>query len=207
MVDGQVRTGDVTDVRIQAAMRTLPREAFAPADMADLAYADLELEPVPGRAMLRPAHLAKLIQAMEPKASDRALEIAGGSGYGAAALGRIVREAITLDSDPRLSLMARQALDACGLANVTAVCTEAARGWPDAAPYDLILVSAGTEVVPQSWLDQLAEGGRLGVIVRNGPAGAARIYTRTGGVVAHRTVFDAAPPIAPGLAAPRRFTF
>lgn len=207
MVDGQVRTGDVTDVRIQQALRTLPREAFAPAEKADLAYADLELEVAPGRFLMRPRDLAKLLQALEPRPGDRALEIAGATGYGAAVLARMVREAIALEADPALSLQARHALDQCGVGNVTTVCTAAAHGWPDGAPYDLILVSAGSEIVPEAWLAQLADGGRLGVIVRSGPAGTARIYTRSGAATAYRTAFDAAPAVAPGLSKPKRFTF
>ncbi len=207
MVDGQVRTGDVTDVRLLAALASVPREAFVPPDKADLAYADLEIEVAPGRILLRPRDLAKLIQALAPREQDRALEIAGATGYGAAVLAQIVREAITLDSDPSLSLAARQALDRCGLSKVTAVCNGATLGWPDSGPYDVILASAGADFVPEAWLAQLADGGRLGLIVRNGPAGEARIYARSGDAVAFRIAFDAAPPVAPGLSAPKRFTF
>lgn len=207
MVESQVRTADVTDLRILHAMRTLPRERFAPAQKRALAYADLELEVAPGRCLLRPRDLAKLIQALAPQPHERALEIAGGAGYGAAVLAACCKEVVTLDPDPDLSFAAQAALDSAGVANVKTVSTPATDGWKDDAPYDVILLNGAAEFVPDAWLEQLADGGRLGVIVRNGPAGAARIYTRSGDTVAFRTSFDAFPPIAPGLVRPRSFAF
>jgi protein-L-isoaspartate(D-aspartate) O-methyltransferase len=207
MVESQVRTADVTDARILQAMRTLPRERFVPAPKRTLAYADLEVEAAPGRVLMRPRDLGKLVQSLAPQAHERGLEIAGATGYGAAVLAACCREAVTLDPDPDLSFAARAALEGCGIVNVKTVSTAAAEGWRDEAPYDLILLNGSTEFVPDAWLTQLAPGGRLGVIVRQGAAGSARIYTRAGDAVAFRTMFDAAPPLAPGLSKPRTFTF
>jgi protein-L-isoaspartate(D-aspartate) O-methyltransferase len=207
MVESQVRTADVTDMRIIATMRTLPRERFMPAQKRALAYADIEAEVAPGRALLRPRDLSKLIQALAPQPGERALEIAGGTGYGAAVLSACCKEVVTLDPDPDLSFAARAALESCGVSNVKTVSTAAVDGWADEAPYDLIMLNGAAEIVPDAWLAQLASGGRLGVIVRQGPAGSARIYTRSGDAVAYRTVFDAAPPITPGLRKPPAFSF
>ncbi len=207
MVESQVRTADVTDTRILRAMRSLPRERFAPAQKRSLAYADLELEPSPGRTLLRPRDLAKLVQEIKPQAHERALEVAGATGYGAAVLAACCKEVITLDPDPDLSFAAQAALESCGLANVKTVSTAAIDGWKDEAPYDVIMLNGAAEIVPEAWLEQLAPGGRLGVIVRQGPAGAARIYTRAEGATAYRTAFDAFPPIAPGLQRPPSFAF
>jgi protein-L-isoaspartate(D-aspartate) O-methyltransferase len=206
MVESQVRTSDVTDLRILHAMRTLPRERFAPAQKRTLAYADLELEVAPTRSLMRPRDLAKLIQALDPKPHERALEIAGATGYGAAVLAACCKEVVTLDPDPDLSFAARAALESCGLA-VKTVSTAVVDGWKDEAPYDVILLNGGAEIVPDAWLAQLASGGRLGVIVREGPAGKARIYTRAEEAVAFRVEFDAFPNVAPGLHRPRVFTF
>ena len=206
MVESQVRTSDVTDLRILHAMRTLPRERFAPAQKRTLAYADLELEVAPTRSLMRPRDLAKLIQALDPKPHERALEIAGATGYGAAVLAACCKEVVTLDPDPDLSFAARAALESCGLA-VKTVSTAVVDGWKDEAPYDVILLNGGAEIVPDAWLAQLAPGGRLGVIVREGPAGKARIYTRAEEAVAFRVEFDAFPNVAPGLHRPRVFTF
>jgi protein-L-isoaspartate(D-aspartate) O-methyltransferase len=206
MVESQVRTSDVTDLRILHAMRTLPRERFAPAQKRTLAYADLELEVASDRSLMRPRDLAKLIQALDPKPHEHALEIAGATGYGAAVLAACCKDVVTLDPDPDLSFAARAALESCGLA-VKTVSTALTDGWKDEAPYDVMLLNGGAEIVPDAWLAQLAPGGRLGVIVREGPAGKARIYTRAEGAVAFRVEFDAFPNVAPGLHRPRVFTF
>jgi protein-L-isoaspartate(D-aspartate) O-methyltransferase len=206
MVKAQVRVNDVTDPGIQAAMRRLPRERFAPA-RPDIAYSDNELEVAPGRVLMRPRDAAKLIQLLSPRPGERALEIAGATGYGAAVLAEIGCKTVALESDPGLIQAAQAAMMACGLSDVLAASGDLAVGFADRAPYNLILVSAGAEIVPQAWLDQLDEGGRLAVIVRSGPAGAARLYTKAGGAVAYRTAFDAAPPVAPALMALRTFTF
>src|SRR5215475_11916388 len=121
MVESQVRTADVTDARILAAMRTLPRERFAPAHMRSLAYGDLELEVAPGRTLLRPRDQAKLLQELSPQPHERGLEIAGATGYGAAVMAMCCKEVHTLDPDGQLSFAAQAAMEASGLSNVRAV--------------------------------------------------------------------------------------
>lgn len=207
MVETQVRTNDVTDPRLLRAMRTLPRERFLPAHKRALAYADIEVEAGPGRTLLRPRDLAKLVQALNPKGHERALEIAGATGYGAAVLAACCEFVVTLDPDPDLSFAARAALESVGVKNAKTVSTNAAAGWPDEAPYDVIMLNGAAEVVPDAWLAQLAPGGRLGIIVRDGTAGAARIYTRTGEKCAYTIAFDAAPPVVAGLERPPAFAF
>lgn len=207
MVDSQVRTNDVTDPALVGAFRAIPRENFVPEAARAAAYADFEPEAAPGRRLLSPRDLAKLLQALGPRNGEKALELAGATGYGAAIVAHCVRSVVTLDPSPDLSFAARAALDKSGLANVTAVCTEAKAGWPDSAPYDVIFLNGAAEIVPEPWLAQLAEGGRLGVIVRGGRAGEARIYLKSGGKCAYRVAFDAAPPVAPGLHRPKTFAF
>lgn len=207
MVESQVRPSDVTDLRILHAMRTLPRERFAPAHKRSLAYGDLELEVAPGRTLMRPRDLSKLIQALGPQPGERALEIAGATGYGAAVLAACCKEVVSLDPDPNLSFAAQAALESSGVTNAKTVSTEAAAGWADEAPYDVILLNGAAEIVPEAWLAQLAPGGRLGVIVRQGAAGSARIYTRADNAVGYASVFDAAPPVAPGLQSVPAFRF
>ncbi|TPW01821.1 MAG: protein-L-isoaspartate(D-aspartate) O-methyltransferase, partial [Alphaproteobacteria bacterium] len=171
------------------------------------AYADRELEVAPGRALMRPRDLGKLIQALAPRPGARALEIAGATGYGAAVLAKCGAQTTLLEPDPDLNFAAVAALGACGVDNVDTASTDITAGWADAAPYDIIMLNGSAETVPEAWLAQLAEGGRLGVIVRSGAAGHARLYTRSGGVTAFRVLFDAAPPVAPGLAARPQFAF
>jgi protein-L-isoaspartate(D-aspartate) O-methyltransferase len=207
MVESQVRTSDVTDPRILHAMRTLPRERFAPPAQRTLAYADLDLEVAPGRMLLRPRDLSKLIQALAPQADERGLELAGATGYGAAVLAACCKDVHTLDPDANLSFTAQAALESSGVTNVKAVSTDTKAGWADAAPYDVILLNGAAELVPEAWLAQLAPNGRLGVIVREGAAGRARIYTRTADTTAYRIAFDAAPPVLDGLGRAPAFQF
>jgi len=207
MVESQVRTADVTDARILHAMRILPRERFAPLAKQTLAYADLDLEVAPGRFLTRPRDLAKMVQALAPQAHERALEIGGSTGYGAALLAQLCKTVVALDCEPSLSAAARAAFESLNLSNITIVTTPLAEGWADGAPYDVIVLNGACEFVPDAWLKQLAPNGRLCAVVRSGPAGAARLYTRAGDNVSHRTVFDAAPPVAPGLMQPAVFRF
>ena len=207
MVESQVRPSDVTDPRIMNAMRRLPRERFVPAAKRTIAYGDLEVEVAPGRVLLRARDLAKLIQNLAPRADERALEIAGATGYGAAVLASCCKEVITLDPNPDLSFAAQAALESVGVTNAKAVSTAAVDGWGDEAPYDVILLNGSAEFVPDAWLKQLAPGGRLGVIVRQGAAGSARIYTRPDDATGYLVAFDAAPPVVPGLAKPPSFAF
>jgi protein-L-isoaspartate(D-aspartate) O-methyltransferase len=172
-----------------------------------LAYSDIDLPLGFGRYALRPRDLAKMIQALAPERTSRALEIASGGGYGAAVLARLCAQVVSLEPEPDLARLALSAFPAEAHPPVQVVTTNLQFGWADAAPYDLILVHGGVEFVPPAWLDQLADGGRMAVIVRQGPAGACRLYLKTGGQVSYRTVFDAAPPVLPGLEAPRGFAF
>jgi protein-L-isoaspartate(D-aspartate) O-methyltransferase len=207
MVETQVRTNDVTDTRILHAMRTLPRERFVPPQQRSLAYADMDMEVAPGRTLVRARDLSKLVQALAPQSHERALEIAGATGYGAALLATCCMEVVAHDPDANLSFAARAALESCGLENVKTVSGPIVDGWSDDAPYDVIMLNGAAEIVPEAWLKQLAPNGRLAAIVRTGAAGSARIYTRSGDTIAYRVAFDAAPPVAPGLEKPPAFVF
>ncbi len=206
MVDGQVRTADVTDLRIQAAMLALPRERFLPPASAGLAYLDLDL-PVGqgGRRMLKPMVLAKLLQAAEIAAGDRVLDAGCASGYAAALLARIAAEVVALEEDPGLAQSARANL--AGLANVTLVSGPIAAGWPSGAPYDAILLEGATETMPQALCRQLKDGGRLVCVLGAGPGAKATIYTRSGDDFGARAIFDASAALLPGFAKPAAFAF
>jgi protein-L-isoaspartate(D-aspartate) O-methyltransferase len=213
MVDGQVRTADVTDLRILAAMLDLPRERFVPPDKAELAYVDFEI-PLgadapgsPARRMIRPRNLAKLIQAADISGADRVLDVGCTTGYGAAVLARLAAEVVALDDDRALTAMAGKALAECRLANVTVATGPLDRGVPAHAPYDVIVLEGASEIGPRMLFSQLADDGRLVCIEGRGPAGRAMLYVSAGGVVSGRSVFDAAAPLLPGFAAPPVFVF
>jgi len=212
MVDGQVRTADVTDLRILAAMLELPRERFVHPDQAALAYADIDL-PVAGksgqsrRCLLRARTLGKLIQAADVQENERVLDIGGTTGYGAAVLARLAREVVMLEEDTSLVALARKALAECGTHNVAVVTGPLTAGWPQQAPYDVILLEGATEVPLKNLAGQLRDGGRLLAIEGRGLAAKAMVYRCDAGVLSGRPVFDAAAPILPGFVQPPAFVF
>lgn len=207
MVDGQVRTADVTDLRIQSAMLEIARENFVPPDSAGLAYLDLDL-PVGkagSRRLLKPMVLAKLIHAADIASSDRVLDVGCATGYAAAVLARLAGEVVALDEDTDLARAAKSALAA--QTNVTVVSGPLTSGWPKAAPYDVILLEGATEVAPQAFLRQLRDGGRLVCVLGGGPGAKAMLYCRSGQELGGRPIFDANAAVLPGFAKPPTFAF
>ena len=210
MVDGQVRTNDVTDRRVLDAMLTVPREAFVPAARQALAYLDLDLDVSEGAAkrfLIKPQLTGKLLQAAEIDGNDDVLVVGCATGYLAALAAKLARQVTATECDSALAAKAKDVFTSLGLANVTckaAACTE---GDPSAAPYDVIILNGATEVTPDALLGQLKEGGRLvGVSAASKPP-RAMIVTRTHGEFGHRTLFDAAAPVLPGLARAATFVF
>jgi protein-L-isoaspartate(D-aspartate) O-methyltransferase len=213
MVDSQVRTSDVTDPRISAAMLELPRERFVAQSSADLAYADLDV-PVadakpgqPVRRLLKPMVLAKLVQSAAVKADDHVLDVGCATGYSAALLARLAHSVVALEEDPSLAKLAAENLAAVGARNVTVVTGPLTQGWPAAAPYDVIFVDGAVETVPDALSSQLKDGGRLVAVVGGAPAGRAMVYRSVQGDVSGWPVFDASAPLLPGFAAPPAFVF
>jgi protein-L-isoaspartate(D-aspartate) O-methyltransferase len=210
MVDGQVRTADVTDQRIIAAMLDLARERFVPEHNASMAYLDLDVavtSTTPARRLLKPMVLAKLIQAAEIAPQDRVLDVGCATGYSTALLARLAGSVIALEEDATLARHARENLAAIGAANAEVVSGALPDGWPAGAPYDVILINGAAEVVPERLLRQLAEGGRLVAVVGRAPASKAVRYLAGGGQASALPVFDAAGPALPGFAEPPAFVF
>jgi protein-L-isoaspartate(D-aspartate) O-methyltransferase len=213
MVDGQVRTSDVTDLRIIAAMLDLPRERFLPDGRAGLAYLDLDVpvtEPGEGtaaRCLLKPMVLAKLIQAAEVTGVDHVLDVGCATGYSSALLARLACSVIALEQDPGLAGRAGAAAQTVGAGNVTVVSGKLTDGWRPGAPYDVILLNGATEVRPEALLAQLKEGGRLVCVLRRAGLSMATLYVAHAGAITGRPVFDAAAPMLPGFTAPAAFVF
>jgi protein-L-isoaspartate(D-aspartate) O-methyltransferase len=180
MVESQVRTADVTDVRIHDAMRTLPREDFLPPGKAYLAYADIEVEYAAGRWLLKPRDVGKLIQALRPMPGETALAIA--APYAAAVIEELGVSVARIDGEDLTDLAAD-------------------------ARYDLIVCEGAVSRAPQTWLSALKIGGRLGVVERDGPVGKAVLYVRAEDGVGRRDLFDATPPVLEGFAVQHGFAF
>jgi protein-L-isoaspartate(D-aspartate) O-methyltransferase len=213
MVDGQVRTSDVTDPRIIAAMLALPRERFVAEENADLAYLDLDA-PVtrakgggPVRRLLKPMVLAKMVQAAAVKAGDHVLDVGCATGYSSALLARLARSVVALEADPALARLARENLEAVGAGNVTVVTGPLTEGWQAQAPYDVIFVNGATEIAPDALCRELKDGGRLVAVVGRVPTSRAMLYRLVAGDVSGWPIFDATAALLPGFAAPPAFVF
>jgi protein-L-isoaspartate(D-aspartate) O-methyltransferase len=211
MVDGQVRTSDVTDLRIITAMLELPRERFVPETSADLAYLDLDA-PVaaggePTRRLLKPMVLAKMVQAAAVKPDDHVLDVGCATGYSSALLGRLARSVIALEEDEELARCADENLKAIGSGNVAVVAGPLTQGCQLKSPYDVIFLNGATEVVPHALCRQLKNGGRLVAVVGSAPTARAMIYRSVEDDISGWPIFDAAASLLPGFAAVPAFVF
>jgi len=210
MVDGQVRTSDVTDSRILDAMLDVPREAFVPEAQQPLAYLDLDLDVGGGgtrRYLLTAALTAKLLQAAEIKNTDNVLVVGAASGYVAALAAKIAARVTATEGEAALASQAASTLAGLGIANGTVRTAAAADGDPASEPYDVIVLNGATEIEPKRLFGQLAEGGRLvGVFAATRPS-RAMVVTHSRGDFGHRTLFDATAPVLPGLERLAEFVF
>jgi protein-L-isoaspartate(D-aspartate) O-methyltransferase len=205
MVDGQIRTADVTDLRILWAFQETPRERFVPADAASLAYVDFDLPVASHRFLMKPRVFSKLLQVAGIKGTDRVLDVGCATGYSAAILSRVAAQVVALEENADLARMAREAL--ADRPNVEVVNGALAAGCTASAPFDVIVLEGATEVVPEALLRQLSEGGRLLCILGGDAAAKAMLYLRSAGDVGGRAVFDAAGPVLPGFTRPPAFAF
>jgi protein-L-isoaspartate(D-aspartate) O-methyltransferase len=163
---------------------------------------------------MEPMILARLLQEAKIKPGDKVLDIAPATGYSTAVLAALAKQVVAVESDPALATLAAKNLSFVGIANAEPQLAPLASGWDAAKPYDVILINGSVEIVPEALLAQLADGGRLMVVVRRfGPGQAAhtseaRLYEKIHGAISHRPLFDAnIQPLSGGFKAPEKFTF
>jgi protein-L-isoaspartate(D-aspartate) O-methyltransferase len=207
MVDAQVRTNDVTDPRIHAAMRLVPRERFVPRSKQAMAYADAVVEVAPGRFLPDPRTFAKLLQLAAIEDTDAVLDVACATGYSSAILARLARSVVALEQDADLVRVAVDALRAAGATGVDVVQGQLAEGVRGRAPFDVIFTNGAVTSRPERLLAQLAEGGRLVTVVQDDAQGRAHLFVRRNGQVGARPDFDASLPILPGFKKSVGFVF
>jgi len=207
MVDGQVRTADVTDLDLIDAMLAVPREQFAPPAVAAQAYFDGDLPIGNGRALLKPMVLAKLLQVSHVRSDDHVLDVGCGTGYSSAVLAKLAGSVVALEEDESLARQAELALSATAGGRVACVKGPLTAGWPQAGPYDLILLNGATEILPEALGRQLKPDGRLACVFGRVPTAKAMIFRQIEGHLAGRPIFDAAAALLPGFAAPPSFVF
>lgn len=213
MVDSQLRTTDVTSHSVLKAFLSVPREAFVPAGVRQIAYVDEDLQICPAqdgrpaRYIMKASPLAKLLQLAAVSKEDVVLEIGGGCGYAAAILSQLAGSVVSLESDEALAAQATETLASLGYDNVAVVTGGLAKGYASEAPYDLIFLNGSVEEVPAALTDQLRDGGRLVVVVGYGNAAKATVYRRDGNSTSAATFFNASVKPLPGFAKAAEFVF
>ncbi|MCV3208740.1 protein-L-isoaspartate O-methyltransferase [Mesorhizobium sp. YC-39] len=211
MVDGQIRTTDVTSAPLIDALLSVPREAFVGPGQSAVAYIDEDIRVANGadgpRYLMEPSPLAKLMQLAEIAPGDSVLDVGCGTGYASAILSRLAKSVVALESDSTLAETAMSTLSKLGCDNVTVARGSLPEGHAAAAPYDVIIIGGSVGKVPAPLLDQLAEGGRLVAVEGQGNSGVARLFFKTGGIVTGRRAFNAAIKPLPGFERIHAFEF
>ena len=206
MIDAQVRTNDVTDSRILAAMGAVARERFVPASKRALAYADVPVEVSPGRFLLDPRTFAKLVALANVQAGDKVLDVGCATGYSSVVLAGLARAVIALEQDADLVRLASELLTSIG---TSAVVTQGIlnQGSRANSPYDVIFLNGSLGAPPGALLSQLAEGGRLVAVIADGSRSHAMRYVREQGRIGSWPGFDASVPALVGFSKTVGFVF
>lgn len=192
MVDEQLRGRDIRNERVLAAMGRVPRHEFVPEELRPRAYADQPLPIGEGQTISQPYIVAFMTQAIDPKPGQRVLEVGTGSGYQAAVLAEVAGEVYSIELLPALAKRARATLDRLGYKGVHTRTGDGYKGWPEAAPFDAILVTCGADHVPAPLFEQLKPGGTLVIPVGDQIFGQSlRVITK--GARGERQERDALP--------------
>jgi protein-L-isoaspartate(D-aspartate) O-methyltransferase len=211
MVEQQIRTWEVLDQDVLDLLYVVPREAFVPEKHRALAFSDLEI-PIEegvkaGQRMWQPKLEARVLQELNVRKADRVLEVGTGSGYFTALLSHRAAHVVSVEINPALAAFGRANLERHGADNVTLQIGDAARGWAAHAPYDVIVLTGSTPLLPPSFVEQLAAGGRLFAVVGEAPAMTARIVVSSGTGWRSTTLFETVILPLANAEHPSRFRF
>lgn len=179
MVEQQIRTWEVLDQDVLDLLYVVPREEFVPEKHRALAFSDLQLPIGEGERMWEPKLEARVLQALKVRKTDKVLEVGTGSGYFTALLAYLAAHVHSVEIKPVLAQLGKRNLERHVTENATLEVGDAARGWPGRAPYDVIVLTGSTPVLPPSLEQQLAVGGRLFAVVGEPPVMTARLVTCT----------------------------
>jgi protein-L-isoaspartate(D-aspartate) O-methyltransferase len=208
MVEQQIRTWEVLDQGVLDLLMAVRREAFVPFTAKALAFADLEIPLGHGASMLAPKVEARILQEVAPRVGDTVLDIGTGSGYMAALLASMSKHVVSVEINPELKAMGEANLRAQGFSNVTVELGDASRGWPAHAPYDVIVASGSSPLVPDELLAQLKPGGRLFIVTGDAPVMEAQLITCAGpGNYGEVNLFETSLPPLVNALQPERFVF
>jgi len=208
MVEQQIRTWEVLDQDVLDLLYVVPREQFVPEKHRALAFSDMEIPIGEGERMWQPKLEARVLQELSIRRTDRVLEVGTGSGYFAALVSHRAAHVFSVELEPALAQFGRANLARHGADNITLETGDAARGWPAHAPYDVVVLTGSTPILPRGVVEQLAPGGRLFAVVGEPPVMTARLVVATAPGAWHSTdLFETV--IAPLVNAerPPRFRF
>jgi protein-L-isoaspartate(D-aspartate) O-methyltransferase len=200
MVDSQVRTSDVTNRKLQSALLKVARETLLPEERRFEAYADVSPTFAPGRQLMLPRDVGKLLQALEPVPGERALAI--GAPYAALVMAQMGLEVVAQEADEAAAALIGPALAEAGVRLEVAPFDA-----PTGGPYDLVVSEGAVSARPDAWLDALQPGGRLGVVERTGPIGKAVLYQKQNVGLSRRALFESAAQVLAGMEAKPTFAF
>jgi protein-L-isoaspartate(D-aspartate) O-methyltransferase len=211
MVEQQIRTWEVLDQDVLDLLYVVPREAFVPEQHRALAFSDLEI-PIEegvkaGQRMWQPKLEARVLQELNVRKADRVLEVGTGSGYFTALLSHRAAHVVSVEISPALAAFGRANLERHGADNVALEIGDAAHGWPAHAPYDVIVLTGSTPLLPPSFAEQLAPGGRLFAVVGEAPAMTARIVVSSGTGWRSNNLFETVILPLANAERPSRFRF
>ncbi len=206
MVEGQLRPNRVTDPLLTDAMGSIPRELFVPLARRPVSYVDEDLAIGGDRFLMEPRVFGRLVEAAGIAAGDVVLDVGCATGYSTAVLCQLADTVVATDPDAALVAQASATLNQLEIGNGVVFRAEVGDGFPDQAPYDVIVVNGAVAKVPPALLSQLADQGRLVVVVREDERiGHAALYQHLSGTVSHRILFDAGIPYLPGMAPVSQF--
>jgi len=177
MVEGQLRRRGISDQRVLEAMAKIPRHAFVSPDYQTATYEDRPLPIGEGQTISQPYMVAVMTQSLGLKGEERVLEIGTGSGYQTALLAELAKAVFTVERIRALIQRAEENLEELGYKNILFLCGDGTKGWPEEAPFDGIIVTAGAPEIPQTLTSQLADGGRL--VIPVGPRYTQTLYEVT----------------------------
>ena len=208
MIEQQIRTWEVLDTRVLELLKEVPREDFVAEQYKGLAFADLEIPIGYGQTMMAPKMEARIVQALQLKASDRVLEIGTGSGYLTALLAKMAGHVYSVESVAELSETARARLAAHGIRNATLEVGNAAQGWTAHAPYDVIVYTGSLPVAPERVRNSLAMDGRMFVVIGEAPVMQATMIRRiSADGFRSEVLFETCVPALSSAPQPERFQF
>ncbi|MCL3880871.1 protein-L-isoaspartate O-methyltransferase [Marivita sp. GX14005] len=199
MVDTQVRPSDVTKFPIIDAMLSVKREVFVPSEQIEAAYISENVPLAPGRVVLEPRTLAKLLDGLNIQRDELVLDIGAGYGYSSAVIAHLAEAVIAVEEDADMAQEAQGLLAEQGADNVVLHQGALTEGAPQHGPYDAIILQGGVAELPDALLDQIKDGGRIGCVFMEGALGVARIGYKFDGVMTWRFAFNASAPVMPGF--------